>query len=313
MPLRRTALIHAPFSGGAGVPGCELAPAVLRRAGIVRRIRRYGGVVRETACDLDANGVAGRASHAEVAKACASVYRMVGSALRKGEVPVLLGGDHSLSIGSVGAAAEFCRQRKRPLRVLWFDAHADFNTPVTSHSGNAHGMPVAVLCGVEGTESLASLTPFSALDPSSIHLIGVRALDDGEEERVRASPLAVSTMHAVITGEVQSLLDRVLAEVAAGGGRLHVSLDVDVLDPEAAPGVGTPEANGMRVETLRGFFRAIAASGLLSSVDVMEFNPLRDRGGKTARVVTDLLVELLVGQRAMVGDLPLQSELGGGL
>lgn len=313
MSLRRTVLIHAPFSGGAGVPGCEMAPAVLRRSGLVDRLRRGGAVVGEVGCDVPACGVAGKASYSEVANACASVHRSVQSALLNDEVPVVLGGDHSLSIGSVASVAEHCQREGRPFQVLWFDAHADFNTPVTSPSGNAHGMPVAVLCGLMGAEQLTSRFRFSPLDPASIHLIGVRAMDVGEEERVRATSVSLISTSEVMAWGGQRVLQRILDQTGESGAHLHVSLDVDVLDPDEAPGVGTPEPNGLPKETLQAFFLGIAASGCLGSLDVMEFNPLHDRNGRTARVVTELVTDLLAGGQVSEAGVPVPRELGGGI
>ncbi len=296
---RRIALVHAPFSGGAGIPGCELAPSALRMAGLSPRLRNTGSVVHEVRPDLSACGPVGKADLQEVATACHRVSSAIAETLMNNELPILLGGDHSLSIGSIAAVSNQCRNRRQPLWILWFDAHADFNTPSTSPTGNVHGMPAAVICGDGAPELLSLARECPMVPPEHLHLMGVRTMDAGEEARVRESSVNLHTMDEVHRKGLPSLVDSVLEQVASGNGHLHVSFDVDAMDPTVAPGVGTPETNGIGAAEMRQCLQKIEASGLLGSLDVMEFNPLHDTHGVTARLVVDLL-ENVLGEPAAV-------------
>jgi len=293
MYKRPIALVHAPFSGGAGIPGCELAPSALRMAGLSPRLRDAGLWVRDMRPDFTSCGPVGKAELREVVTACRRVGSAVAEALMSNELPILLGGDHSLSIGSIAAVSNHCRKLRQPLWILWFDAHADFNTPSTSPSGNVHGMPAAVVCGDGAPELLNLSRNYPMVSPERLHLVGVRTMDTGEEARVRESAANLLTMDQVHHQGLLCVVDSILEQVAASDGHLHLSFDVDAMDPVVAPGVGTPEKGGLGVDEMRRCLQRIEDSGLLGSLDVMEFNPLHDNYGVTARLVVDLLENLL--------------------
>ena len=206
-------------------------------------------------------------------------------------MPILLGGDHSLSIGSISAVARHCRERGRPLRVLWLDAHADFNTHVLTPSGNIHGMPVACLCGL-GPKNLVELSGrVPALAPSSIRQIGIRSVDQGEKRLVHEIGLEVFDMRFVDEAGMRQTLANALASLEHDA-HLHVSFDVDFLDPEIAPGVGTTVPGGPSYREAQLCMEMIADTGRLSSLDIMELNPSLDVRNRTAAVAVDLVASL---------------------
>lgn len=296
---RRLALISAPFSGGAGIAGCELAPAALQEAGLARALRSAGRRVREEGLAMNDCGPAARATVPQLIDACRRVCDAVMMALTEGELPVVLGGDHSLAIGSLAGVTRNSHRHQRPLWVLWLDAHADFNTFATSPSGNVHGMPAAVACGLGDPRLLGLSDGAPWVDASRIRMIGVRAIDTGESELLHTRRVRVTPMDEVRGRGLTTLIDEVLTRVAAENGHLHVSIDVDVMDPAVAPGVGSPEPDGLEPDEMHAALRRIAASGLLGSLDVMELNPLKDRDGMTARLAVEL-VESVLGDRQVL-------------
>ena len=247
----RVRLIGAPTDIGASMRGASMAPEALRVAGLLPALSRLGLDVS------DAGNVLGppNPEHAphqgyrhleECVRWNQSVYQAVGAALRSGDIPLLMGGDHSLAIGSISAVAEHCRQLGKNLRVIWLDAHADFNTCDITPSGNLHGMPVAVLCG-HGPQVLrqwgASDHHDVALQAQQLRLIGVRSVDPLERQFVHAQGLDVFDMRSLDEQGMRKVMQQVLMGVDEQT-HLHVSFDVDFLDPEIAPGVGTPVRGG---------------------------------------------------------------------
>jgi arginase len=230
-----------------------------------------------------------------IVRVCEEVDRVVTAALRQGALPVVVGGDHSLSLGSVAAVA-----RQQPeLGLLWLDAHGDFNTPQTSPSGNVHGMVLACLVGL-GPASLVRVGGFGPkLRPERCALVGVRQLDPGERELLRDSGVRVFTMKEVDRCGVGEVVQRAL-EVVTEGGRhpLHVSLDLDVVDPAHAPGVATPCAGGLSYREVHLAMELVADCGCLVSMDVVEVNPILDAHNRTARLATELVASAL-GKRIL--------------
>ena len=219
------------------------------------------------------------------------VYRAVAAALSAGRVPVLLGGDHSLAIGSISAVAQHCQAQGLRLRVLWVDAHADANTPATSPSGNLHGMPVACLLG-DGPPALRALAGASpALQGTPLYLMGLRSLDAHEQHYLQAHGVASWSMAQLRAQGVDAVIAQVLHGVDATT-HLHLSLDVDCLDPRIAPGVSTPVPRGLRLRTLQRCLALLRASGAVGSLDVMELNPARDVRHQTAQRVVQALQSL---------------------
>jgi arginase len=222
----------------------------------------------------------------------------VAAELAAGRLPILLGGDHSVAIGSIGAVAAHCRAAGRKLRVLWLDAHADFNTATLTPSGNLHGMPVACLCG-HGPPELTHLGGSApALFAAELRLVGVRSVDDAEKHFLQDAGIAVLDMRGIDEDGMRATLERALAGVDADT-HLHVSLDVDFLDPDIAQGVGTPVRGGPTYRESQLCMEMVADTGRLGSLDIVELNPAFDHRNATARLAVDL-VESLFGKSTLI-------------
>jgi arginase len=300
---RTASLIGAPTDVGAGDRGASMGPEALRVAGL------YGAL---TACGLkvvDCGNVSGPPNPGlqaiggyrnlnEVTAWNREVYGAVYRELCAHRLPILLGGDHSLSIGSISAVARHCREAQRPLRVIWLDAHADFNTRSLSPSGSLHGMPVACLCGFGPPElvKMDSVTP--AIKPQWVRQVGIRSVDPGERRFVHEQQLAVYDMRSIDEMGVRRAMELALEDMHADT-HLHVSFDVDFLDPEIAPGVGTTVAGGMSYREAQLCMEMIADTGRMGSLDIMELNPALDVRNKTAALAVDL-VESLFGKSTLM-------------
>ena len=218
--------------------------------------------------------------------------------LQVGRLPILLGGDHSLSIGSISAVARHCRVRQQKLRVLWFDAHADFNTAALTPSGNIHGMPVACLCG-HGPQALIKLSGhIPAINPKDIRQIGIRSVDEGEKRMVHDADIEVFDMRYIDEMGMRQAMELAMALVGRDT-HLHVSLDVDFLDPDIAPGVGTTVRGGPTYREAQLCMEMIADTGQLASLDVVELNPALDVRNQTAELAVDL-IESLFGKSTLM-------------
>jgi len=226
------------------------------------------------------------------------VYESVYREVQQGRLPILLGGDHCLSIGSIGAIARHCREQGRKLRVLWLDAHADFNTSELSPSGNVHGMPVACLCGFGPPELLGIGGRTPAIDPTWVRQIGVRSVDAGEKRFVHEQGLDVFDMRHVDEMGMRETMEQALSGMD-GDTHLHVSFDVDFLDPEIAPGVGTRVPGGPTYREAQLCMEMIADTRRLASLDVVELNPAFDVHNRTATLAVDL-IESLFGKSTLV-------------
>jgi arginase len=292
----RVSLIGAPSDLGAGTRGASMGPEALRVADIRTVLEAQGLDV----CDRgDLRGpanpgcgpVEGYRHLAEVTQWNRAVHDAVHGELVDARMPILLGGDHSLSIGSISAVARHCRERGLNLRVLWLDAHADFNTNVLTPSGNIHGMPVACLCGM-GPRSLTEMSGrVPALASDSIRQIGIRSVDQGEKRLVHDTGIEVFDMRFIDETGMRQTLANALQSVAADT-HLHVSFDVDFLDPQIAPGVGTTVAGGPSYREAQLCMEMIADTGRLGSLDIMELNPALDVRNRTAAVAVELVASL---------------------
>jgi arginase len=220
-----------------------------------------------------------------------SVHDAVFAELRLNRLPILLGGDHCLSIGSISAVARRCREEGRKLRVLWLDAHADFNTSVLTPSGNIHGMPVACLCGLGPAELIDLSDQVPAIDPAVIRQIGIRSVDQGEKRLVHEVGIDVFDMRYIDEVGIRRTLEVALDGIDPST-HLHVSFDVDFLDPDIAPGVGTTVPGGPSYREAQLCMEMIADTGCLASLDVMELNPALDLRNRTADVAVDLVASL---------------------
>jgi arginase len=306
VPLPGTArirLIGAPTDVGAGSRGASMGPEALRVAGIQSVLQGHGLNV------TDAGNVQGPANPwltpvegyrhlSEVVAWNEAVHEAVYGALQAGELPLLMGGDHCLGIGSISAVARHCRERGKKLRVLWLDAHADFNTSLLTPTGNVHGMPVAVLCGHGPAEltGIGGTTP--AMLPSAIRQIGIRSVDTGEKHFVQQAGLEVFDMRFIDEMGMRHTMQTALAGID-DDTHLHVSFDVDFLDPSVAPGVGTTIRGGPTYREAQLCMEMIADRGALGSLDIMELNPALDVRNQTAEVAVDL-VESLFGKSTLM-------------
>jgi arginase len=301
--IRTVSLIGAPTDVGAADRGASMGPEAMRVAGLQRALEARGIEVRDLgnlAGPGNPNGapVDGYRHLAEVTEWNRLIHGAVHAELAGGRLPILLGGDHSLAVGSISAVARHCREQGRKLRVLWLDAHADFNTSALSPSGNIHGMPVACLCGF-GPPALVGLGGHvPALNPAWIRQLGIRSVDAGEKRFVHEQGLEVFDMRFIDEMGVRATMELALADVDEET-HLHLSFDVDFLDPEIAPGVATVEPGGPSYREAQLCMEMIADNGQLRSIDVMELNPALDVRNRTAKLAVDLL-ESLFGKSTLM-------------
>lgn len=294
---RKISLIGVPVQAGAGRAGCIMGPAALRTAGLAAALDAEGFSVRD-AGDLDPRpfgdvGVPGNARHAGEMAAWTRVIDEAGYAtLEAGELPVFMGGDHSLAMGSINACARWAKRRKRGLTVVWLDAHADFNTPATSPSGNVHGMPVAALCGMPGLDFVFDGIERAPIDSRRFFQFGIRSVDTDERDAINAEGVNVFDMRAIDEHGVSPLMAKVIGDARARGDMLHVSLDVDFLEPAIAPAVGTRVPGGASYREAHLIMEMLSDSGLVTSLDLAELNPFLDDQGKTAHLLVDLVSSL---------------------
>lgn len=296
-------LIGAPTDVGASQRGASMGPEALRVAGL------HGALVSRGLDVVDQGNLAGPGNPElppvegcrhlrEVVAWNQLVYGAARTALTAGRLPIVLGGDHCLAVGTISAAARHCRDTGRTLRVLWLDAHADFNTSTLSPSGNLHGMPVACLCGFGPPELTAIGGIVPAMAPSAIRQIGIRSVDDGERRFLHDQQLDLFDMRFIDEVGMRQTMEMALADLD-DDTHLHVSFDVDLLDPEIAPGVGTAVPGGLSYREAQLCMEMIADTGLMGSLDIMELNPALDERNRTAALAVDL-VESLFGKSTTV-------------
>ena len=295
MPTAVT-LIGAPTDIGAGMRGASMGPEALRVAGLQSVLAAQGLVVSDRG-NLNGPGNPEQPSNAgyrhlpEVVAWNQQVHAAVHEELQAARLPILLGGDHSLSVGSISAVARHCREQGKALRILWLDAHADFNTSELTPSGNLHGMPVACLCG-HGPAALIGIGGVvPAISAQMIRQIGIRSVDQGEKRFVHSVGLEVFDMRYIDEMGMRHTLEQALLGLDRDT-HLHVSFDVDFLDPDIAPGVGTTVPGGPSYREAQLCMEMIADTGLLASLDIMELNPALDVRNRTALVAVDLVASL---------------------
>jgi arginase len=292
--MRRIGVLGMPMDLGQGRRGVDMGPSAIRYARLQavledlgHEVHDYGDVDIPIAESLRHERESGGLSYLEpIRRACEDAIRHFGT-LPEDAFPILLGGDHSVAMASVTAAS-----RGRRVGVIWVDAHADFNTPETSPSGNIHGMPLAHLCGL-GDPRLVNLGwEGTKVRPEDVVLIGIRSLDPGEVRLLRERGVTVYTMKEVDTLRVPAIAEAVAAKFK-GFERVHVSLDADVLDPEIAPGVGTPVPGGLTYREAHLLMELLCDTGLVTSLDLVEVNPILDIANRTARIMVELASSLL--------------------
>lgn len=301
-------LIGAPIDEGQRRAGCVMGPAAYRVAGLAAAIAELGHGVEDWG-DLSPAAVTAApcpnpAVHDldRVLGWTEALCDRVDDALSAGGMPIILGGDHSLALGSVAGAAAFAKRQDRPLFLLWLDAHSDFHTPLTTTSGNLHGTPVAYIAGREGFDAF---TPFpQPIAPERICLFGIRSVDPAEHAALLKADIAINDMRVLDERGIVAPLREFLSAVRAAGGMLHVSLDVDFLDPSIAPAVGTTVPGGTTFREAHLVMELLHESGLVTSLDLVELNPFLDERGRTAKLMVEL-VGSMMGRK--VFDRPTRS------
>lgn len=301
--LRNVSLIGAPTDIGAGARGASMGPEAMRVAGLAEALRARGVDV------VDRGNLAGPSNpwqppvegyrHLdEVVAWNTAVHDAVYNELKTGRMPILLGGDHCLGLGSIAAVAHHCRDVGKKLRVLWLDAHADFNTSALTPSGNIHGMPVACLCGFGPQQLIEIGGHVPAISPKWVRQIGIRSVDEGERRFVHEQDLEVFDMRFIDEMGMRHTMELALATLD-DNTHLHVSFDVDFLDPVMAPGVGTTVGGGPTYREAHLCMEMIHDTGRLASLDLMELNPALDVRNQTAEVALDL-IESLFGKSTLM-------------
>src|SRR3954471_12685761 len=284
------AVIGAALDLGAGRRGVDMGPSAIRYAGLDARLEAIGhrcvdlGNVATAVAEATAPGDEHARFLAEIKETCMRLADLVADAAAGGSIPLVLGGDHSVALGTLAGL-----RRARGLGgVLWLDAHGDLNSPATSPSGNVHGMVLAAALGLAGERFQGDGWSLPALEPGRVALVGVRSLDDGERELLKKLDACVFTMSDLDRLGVERAVREALNHVA-GSGFVHVSLDMDVLDPDVAPGVGTPVRGGLSYREAHLAMELISESGLATSIDVVEVNPILDRENDTAKLAVELV------------------------
>lgn len=293
-PTAPVAVIGAPLDLGAGRRGVDMGPSAIRYAGLDARIVELGrrcvdwGDVVTAVAEASAVGDERVRFLPQIKETCERIAGLVAQAVEEGFLPLVLGGDHSVALGTLGGLA----RASGPGGVLWLDAHGDLNRPATSPTGNVHGMPLAAALGLGGPEFESESYPLPALDSRRVALFGVRSLDPAERELLAELDALVFTMSDLDRVGVEPAMRDALAHVA-GPGFVHVSLDLDVLDPEVAPGVGTPVRGGLSYREAHLALELVAESGLVGSLEVVEVNPILDRENQTGKLAVELVASAL--------------------
>jgi len=307
-------LIGVPSDAGAGERGACLGPEALRIAGLGEALAGLGHAVTDHG-DLPGPRNAERAAASlspddsrnfgAVSAWCRLTSDKTFEVVQSGQLPVILGGDHSIAMGSVNGIARHCREAGRELFVLWLDAHADFNTPASSPSGNMHGMPVAAFCGAPSLAAVLGPERAMPVKPENVTLFGIRSVDRKERAAVARRGVNVVDMRTIDERGIVAALKPVIDDVRAAGGHLHVSLDVDFLDPSLAPGVGTTVPGGATWREAHFCMELLFEAGIVGSLDIVELNPFLDVRGASAAVLVELTASLF-GKTII--DRPLEAQ-----
>jgi len=300
MSSTKIALIGVPLDLGAGRRGVDMGPSAVRVAGLGKRLTALGFNVTDLgnievpqAESLPDRGPSDAKFLPEIAAACASLADLVSKVLRDGQMPLVLGGDHSIAVGTVAGISNFFRAEKQKIGLLWIDAHADMNTPESSPSGNVHGMPLAC-CAGSGPDQLKNLLGYSPkVEPASIALIGLRDVDEVERRNVKALGVQAFTMRDIDERGMRSVMDEAIGITTKNTAGFHLSFDMDFLDPEFAPGVGTPVRGGATYREAHLAMEIVADSGKMLSIEVVEVNPVIDEVNRTAELAVELILSAM--------------------
>jgi arginase len=291
---KKIRVIGVPLDLGQSRRGVDMGPSALRVAGLEARLESLGHIVEDAGnisvaiAEQKKYGATNAKYLKEITATCSKHAELVLKTLEAGKVPLTLGGDHSVAAGTMAGLAEFYRRQNQKVGLIWIDAHTDFNTPDTSPSGNVHGMPLAAIMGL-GPAELANIFGFSPkVEPESCVIIGARDIDSSERENVRHAGIDVYTMRDIDERGMRTVMEETLRTVGRGTAGYHVSVDMDWIDPEDAPGVGTPVRGGATYREAHLAMEIIADHGRMLSFEIVEVNPVIDEHNRTA----DLAVEL---------------------
>lgn len=304
MRYPRIAVIGAPLDLGAGRRGVDMGPSAIRVANLNRRLAGLGYSVQDLgniAADQP-ESVSPGSSKAhylpQIAQTCRRLAALVEKALAEGCFPLVLGGDHSVAVGTVSALARHYRKRKQKVGLIWLDAHPDMNTPQTSPSGNVHGMPLACLVGM-GPRELTHLYGFAPkVSPANVALVAIRDVDQLEKPHVRHSGVHAYTMRAIDERGLREVMQEAIEVAGAGTAGFHLSLDMDGVDPQVAPGVGTPVRGGLTYREAHLAMEIVHDSGQMVSMEVVEVNPVIDEVNRTAELAVELIMSAM-GKRIL--------------
>jgi len=288
-------VIGVPLDLGQQRRGVDMGPSAMRVAGLASKLAALGhevddaGNVAVTLPEHQGCGDARSRYLTEITATCAKLADEVLQALETEKVPLAIGGDHSLAVGSVSGVAEYFRRQEQQLGLIWIDAHSDVNTPETSPSGNVHGMPLAAIVGLSGLEPLSGLYGWSPkVRPENCVLVGIRDVDLHEKENIRRSGIHVFTMRDIDERGMRTVMEEALRLAGRGTVGYHISLDMDWVDPEDAPGVGTRVPGGATYREAHLAMEIIADHGRMTSLDIVEVNPVIDEYNRTAELAVEL-------------------------
>ncbi len=298
------ALLGVPLDLGAGRRGVDMGPSAMRVAGLNARLESLGyrvddlGNIEVEQQESSKVGAENARYLKPIAATCRALAGRVERALRQGRFPIVLGGDHSVAVGTVNGVAAHYRRRGHRVGVLWMDAHTDMNTPETSPSGNVHGMPLACLVGAGPRELAHLLGVAPVLDPRNVVLVGIRDVDLDERPVVRESGVTVFTMRDIDERGMRAVMTDAIGIASRGTVGIHLSLDMDGIDPDEAPGVGTPVRGGISYREAHLAMEMLCDSRLLRSMEVVEVNPILDVANRTAQLAVELALSAM-GKRIL--------------
>jgi arginase len=288
-------LIGVPMDLGSGRRGVDMGPSAIRIAGINECLRELGNKVIDEG-DVDIKNVEElhvgdvKARYLkEITRALKLLSKKVEKVMVSRGFPLILGGDHSIAVGSISGIASYCKRKRKKLGLLWIDAHGDLNTPATSPSGNVHGMPLASVLGIGPRDLTGIGGAFNKVDPVNVALVGLRSLDEGEKKRIAQIGINVHTMTDIDRQGIHRVMKKALAKITHGTDFVHVSLDLDAVDPTVASGVGTPVKGGLDYREAHLIMELISEAKVMTSLEVVEVNPILDARNASAEFAVELV------------------------
>ncbi|MBM2841616.1 MAG: Arginase family protein [Bacteroidetes bacterium] len=288
-------LIGVPMDLGSGRRGVDMGPSAIRIAGINERLRELGHKVLDEG-DIDIKNVEElrvgdlKARYLkEITRALKLLSKKIEQIIAHRGFPLVLGGDHSIAVGTISGIASYCKRKRKKMGVLWIDAHGDINTPATSPSGNIHGMPLASVLGFGPRELTAIGGSFNKVDPVNVALVGIRSLDEGEKKLLAQTGISVYTMTDIDRQGIHRVMKKALAKVTHGTDFVHVSFDLDAVDPTVASGVGTPVKGGLDYREAHLIMELISEARIMTSLEIVEVNPILDSKNASAEFAVELV------------------------